>query len=136
MTATPSFCNALRAYLTEALPSLPVLPSVSTGEVNPAAPYAVLTATAEQELVRGNHTWELGITLELHANAHETGSGEQQALFHSLCAAVQNPTLADRLNEAAEDFYLYSFSLQGVDEPLVQDNTFIQAARCRAVIQF
>ncbi len=136
MTDTSTFSETLRGYLAAALPDLPVLLHIGTGKVDTAAPYVVLTVTAEQELVRGNHTWELGLVLELHAKAYETEGGEQQDLFRSLCSVIQTPALVDDLNRQAADFYLYALSLQGADEPLVQDNSFIQSARCRAVIQF
>ncbi len=133
---TPSFLAAVRAALAEAMPGLDVRPHISTDEVNRAAPYVVLTATAEQELVRGNHTWELDLAVELHANAYELPGAEQQQLFRTLCSTFNKPQFTETLNTTATDFYLYSLRLQAIDEPRQEDKSHIQAARLRGIIQY
>ncbi len=133
---TPSFLAAARSALAEAMPGLDVRPHISTDAVDTAAPYVVLAATVEQELVRGNHTWELDLTMELHANAYDTAGADQQQLFRALCATLDEPQFTEKLNDSAADFYLYTLCLQAIDEPRQEDKSHIQAARFRAVIQF
>ncbi len=136
MIESITFPEDLRAKLADALPEMDIRHHVDNGDVDTARPYTVLTVTAEQELVRGNHTWEMSIVLELHAHAYDTPGDKQQQAFRQLCAVLRSPHLVVDLNENATDYYLYCLSLQGADEPIVQDKSFIQTVRCRAVIQY
>ena len=129
-----TFPTLLQRHLHLAVPTVQVRCAVGTEELT--LPYAVLSITNEQELIPRNHTWELSVGVELHANAYDTREDEQKKLFHALCTALASAKLADTLNAEASDFYLYSLRLQVVDEPQQQDKTHIQTARFRAVIQY
>ncbi len=134
MSTTHTFLPLLQHHLHLAIPTVQVRCAVGTEELT--LPYAVLSITNEQELIPRNHTWELSVGVELHANAYDTREDEQQALFRNICAALAAPQLTNTLNTEASDFYLYSLRLQAVDEPQVQDKTHIQTARFRAIIQY
>ncbi len=134
MSTTHTFLPLLQHHLHLAIPTVQVRCAAGTEDLT--APYAVLTITAEQELIPRNHTWELSVGVELHASAYDTPEDEQRALFHALCAALASAKLTDTLNAEASDFYLYSLRLQAVDEPQQQEKTHIQTARFRAIIQY
>ncbi len=136
MIGATSFSETLRAVVETAMPGVVVRHHVDGSDLNPGGPHVVVTVTAEQERVPGNHTWELEVAVELHANAYATKGEEHRRQFQTLCAILSNPQLAKELNEVAEDFYLYRLALQGIDEPQVHDNSFIQTAHFRALVQF
>ena len=134
MSTPNTFPNLLQHHLLLASPTVQVRCAAGTEELT--APYVVLFISAEQELIPRNHTWELSVGVELHANAHDTPEQEQQALFRSICETMAAPKFTDTLNEEATDFYLYSLRLQVVDDPQVQEKEHLQTARFRAVIQY
>ncbi len=129
-----TFPALLQRHLHLAIPTVQVRCAAGTEDLT--LPYAVLSITAEQELIPRNHTWELSVGVELHASAYDTPEQEQQSLFRSICETMDSTLFTDTLNADATDFYLYSLRLQVIDEPQVQDKTHVQTARFRAIIQF
>ena len=129
-----SLTETLRRHLVERLPGLAVHTPLDNGEL--LLPYALVEATADSERVPGNGTWEMSVSLELHTNAHEQDGEEAHYsgadLVRVLCAAGARKAL----NEVAEDFYLYSLKLSSLSPAEVQDDSFVQHAEFRAVVQF
>ncbi len=129
-----TFPTLLQRHLHLAIPTVQVRCAAGTEDLT--LPYAVISITAEQELIPRNRTWELSVGVEFHANAYDTPEQEQRNLFNTLCVALATSQFAATLNAEAADFYLYSLRLQAIDEPQVQDKTHIQTARFRAIIQY
>ena len=129
-----SLTETLRHFLEERLPGLSVRTPLDNGEL--ALPYALVEATADTERVPGNGTWEMSVSLELHTNAHEQDGEEARYsgadVVQALCAAGARKDI----NEVAGDFYLYSLKLATLDRAEVQDDSFVQHAEFRAVVQF
>ena len=127
-------CVHCRRHLVERLPGLAVQTPLDNGEL--LLPYVLVHVTADSEKVVGNGTWDMSVSLELHTNAHELDGEEARYsgadVVQALCAAGARKAL----NEAAEDLYLYSLKLAALDRAEVQDDSFIQHAEFRAVVQF
>lgn len=129
-----SFSETLRQVLAERHPELQLYLPVEDGER--VYPYILLTATADEERILMNHTWECSLDVQFHTNAYDLAGVSARHYFTQLCAEMETSTLRLLLNNAAPDFYLYRIALIAVDEPQVQDETFIQTARYRVTIQF
>ena len=95
-----------------------------------------MTVTADEEIILMNHTWECSLEIQFHSNAYERAGVRSRRYFSQLCAEMEKPELRLLLNDIAPDFYLYRIALLAVDEPQVQDESFIQSARYRVTIQF
>lgn len=129
-----SFTETLKIVFTSSMPELHVYTPVS--EEDRVYPYVLLTQTADEERIPQNHTWECELEVQFHSNAYDLGGVSARHYFTLLCANLEKPALREALNESAPDFYLYRIALVSVDEPQAQDNTFIQNARFRVLIQF
>ena len=129
-----SFTEALRLKLDAAFSGLSIHTAVMDG--SRSLPYVLLTLSSGEERILRNHTWDCELSVQLLTHAQDTNGEEARNRFASLCAEVEKGSLRDLLNESASDFYLYRLSLQVVDEPMVQDDSFIQSARFRVLIQF
>lgn len=129
-----SFTENLRLKLDAAFPGLPIHTAIMDG--SRVLPYVLLTLASGEELIRRNHTWDCELSVQLFTHAQDTGGEEARKGFASLCAEVEKSSLRDALNESASDFYLYRLSLLAIGEPMVQDDTYIQSARFRVLIQF
>lgn len=129
-----SVTETLRRFMAERLPGLAVQTPLDNGEL--LLPYVLVHVTADSEKVVGNGTWDMSVSLELHTNAHEQGGEEARYsgadVVRVLCAAGARKDI----NEAAEDFFLYSLKLAALDRAEVQDDSFVQHAEFRAVVQF
>lgn len=99
-------------------------------------PYALVEATADTERVLGNGTWEMTVSLELHTNAHEQDGVEARYSGADLMRVLCSAGARKDINEAAGDFFLYSLKLAALDRAEVLDDSFIQHAEFRAVVQF
>lgn len=99
-------------------------------------PYVLLSLVANEEKILRNHTWDCELSVSLYTNAHDATGPDMQRLFSELCSCITRASLQDAMNEKAADFYLYRLSLLAVDEPMPEEDNFIQTARFRALIQF
>ena len=129
-----SFSETLRQVLADRHPELQLYLPVEDGER--LYPYVLVSVTADEERILMNHTWEFSLELQFHTNAYELAGVSARRYFAQLCAEMEKPELRLLLNDAAPDFYLYRIALLAVDEPQVQDESFIQTARYRVTIQF
>ena len=129
-----SFTESLRLKLAFAFPGLSIHTAVMDG--SRSLPYVLLSLSSGEERIQRNHTWNCELSVQLFTHAQDTSGEDARNQFSSLCAAVEKGSLREALNESASDFYLYRLSLQAVDEPMVQDDSFIQSARFRVLIQF
>lgn len=129
-----SFSETLKQLLASYKPELHVYTPIT--EEDRIYPYILLTLTADEERIPKNHTWECELEAQFHSNAYDLGGVSARHYFSQLCADLEKQELRIALNEAAPDFYLYRISLISVEEPQVQDDTFIQSARFRVMIQF
>lgn len=129
-----SFSETLRQVLAERHPELQLYLPVEDGER--VYPYVLVTVTADEEIILMNHTWECSLEIQFHSNAYELAGVSARRYFSQLCAEMEKPELRLLLNDIAPDFYLYRIALLAVDEPQVQDESFIQSARYRVTIQF
>lgn len=129
-----SFPESLRLHLAESFSELNIYTAVSGDDRS--LPYVLLTLSAGEERILRNHTWECELAVQLHSNAHDLEGDAARQYYSDLCAAVCKDELREALNKSASDFFLYRISLLGVDESQAMDDTFIQTARFRVLIQF
>ena len=129
-----SFSETLKQVLVDTHPELQLYLPIEDGER--VYPYVLITVTADEERILKNHTWECSLDVQLHTNAYDLEGVSARRYFSQLCAEIEKPELRLLLNDAASDFYLYRIALLTVDEPQVQDETFIQSARFRVLLQF
>ena len=131
---THSITETIRTCLLQIYPELEIHTPISNGEL--VAPYVLLSCVADEELIPGNRTWECSLVLSLHSAAHDEAETTMREQFSSLCTTLGKKTTRESVNEAAPDFILYSLSLRNSEEPQAQENTFIQTAILRIVVQF
>lgn len=129
-----SFTETLKQVLPEIHSELNIYTPVTT--TDRVYPYVLLTFTADDARIPGNHTWECELEVQFHSNAYDLGGISARHYFSALCADLEKPHLRMTLNESATDFYLYRLALLALDEPQVQDDVFIQTARFRVLLQF
>lgn len=126
--------EAVRLYLAERLPGISIHTSVDNMELK--APYLLVQATSDTELVQGNHTWEMTLSLEYHTPAHDTEARDTREGDGQVVRAMCLPTARRAINALAQNFYLYSIRLTSQERTEVQDATFVQHATFRVVAQF
>lgn len=129
-----SFTENLRLKLDASFPGLSIHTAIMDGARS--LPYVLLTLASGEERIQRNHTWDCELSVQLFTHAQDTNGEDARNRFSSLCAEVEKGSLRDSLNESATDFYLYRLSLLAIDEPMVQDDTYIQSSRFRVLIQF
>ena len=64
-----SISETLRQYLTIRHPELAIHTPLNNGKL--AVPYALLSVTAEEELIARNSTWNLALSMEVHSSAYD-----------------------------------------------------------------
>lgn len=131
---THSFTSLLRQALVDSQPGLNIYTPVMAD--NRSLPFALLTLYSGEEKIPRNHTWECELEIQVHTNAHDQSEDTARQFLSGIQRLVLNPALLESLNKSAEDFFLYRIALLAVDAPQAMDNTFIQTARFRVMIQF
>lgn len=129
-----SFTENLKHTLENNLSGLSIHTAIMEG--SRALPYVLLTLASGEERIQRNHTWDCELSVQLFTHAQDTSGEDARNRFSSLCLELKKSGLRDTLNKSASDFYLYHLSLLAIDEPMVQDDTYIQSARFRVLIQF
>ncbi len=129
-----SFHELLCELVQEKVPDVSIRTPVRTGEVH--TPYLLLGCLEEEQVIRGNDTWECTLSVELHTNAYDTPGADSRDMFSRICSAVSNKETRKALNERACDFYIYSLALRSLDDPTTEESDFIQRANYRLVIQY
>lgn len=129
---THSLNETLRQFLADAFPTLAIHTPLNNGELK--VPYVLISATADDELIARNNTWNLTLTVEVHSSAFDHPDSESRewatAVFQMLAQARSS------LNALAEDFVLYSILLTSIEEPSVKDNDFVQRAAFKVIAQY
>lgn len=128
------YSEALRQCLLEAKPGLAVHTAVSSAALS--TPYVLLVCTAEEELVRGNGTWECALAAQLHTSGYDEADATSRRMFTELCSFADSEEARQALNARKPGFYVYAQSLQSIEEPQAQEQDFIQNARFRVILQF